>query len=210
MKNSYKKISDYAKHFFESNYFHHAVNILTIINCIAILIILVIEITELSIIDREFIKLSEEFLEEKKHQKIENIIMYFEMKHPKLIDFAIVYKTLSILILSILGIFIIEIILKIIFVPKIFAQRQFEVVEALIVVISFMLNLSLLFEKSQVLSVISLITLIRLWRIGIVAEKEHAIVKREIAEMEDKNKCMIDEIDKLRTKLNLNTKQTKI
>lgn len=162
MKNFYKIISNYAKGFFESKLFHHFINTLTIINCIAILIILVIEHTELSTINREFLHLSEEFLKGNDNKSMEKFIIHFEKKHPKLIDLQILFKTLAILSLSILGIFLIEIIFKIIFLPKIFAQRQFEILEALIIVISFILNLSLLFEKIQVLSVISLITLIRL------------------------------------------------
>lgn len=161
MKNLYKTISNFSKELFESNIFHHFINTLTVINCVAILIILVIEHTELSTINREFLNLSQEFLKKNQKKGIEIFIIHFEMKHPKLIDFQIVYRTLAILSLSILAIFLFEIIFKIIFLPKIFAHRQFEILEALIIVISFILNLSLLFEKIQVLSVISLITLIR-------------------------------------------------
>lgn len=162
MKNFYKSVSDYAKDIFESIWFNHVVNILTIINCICILAVLVIEHTELSIINRDFIRLSEEFLKERGKESIASILTHLDTKHQQTVDFRAIYKTFSIIILSILGAFIIEIVFKIIFTPKIFAQRQFEILEALIITISFVLNLSLLFEKSQVLSVISLITLIRL------------------------------------------------
>jgi hypothetical protein len=62
--------------------------------------------------------------------------------------------------ITILGIFIIEILIKIIFNTRIFLKTKMEIFDALVVVVSFALDI-LFFEHQNV--AIQLLTLLRLW-----------------------------------------------
>ncbi|CAF0817140.1 unnamed protein product [Brachionus calyciflorus] len=167
MKSYYKLISRFVKKTIDSQWFNHCINFLTIINCLSVIVVLIIEFIELSIINREYTKLTKDILKESirfdliepndLNETLSNFIKY----DPTIPDFKIAYSILSIIVLTILCLFLIEIVIKLIFLPSIFKRRKFEIAEALIVFISFVLNLSLFFEKVRVLSVISLITLIR-------------------------------------------------
>ena len=65
---------------------------------------------------------------------------------------------------SILGIFIVEIILKLIFTTKAFLKSKLEIFDAIIVIISFILDI--VFFDHHAASAFELLTLLRLWRIA--------------------------------------------
>lgn len=167
MQKLYKKISDELRKILNSKWFNYCINLLTIIDCLSVIIVLIIEYIELSMINKDYMKITKLIIQASKRTNktafldLDETLANLEYYNPNVSDFKVAYQILTTVILTILGFFILEIIIKLIFLPKIFTERKFEIAEALIIVISFILNLSLLFEKVQVLSVISLITLIR-------------------------------------------------
>ena len=167
MPKLYKTISDKLRKILSSQWFNHCINVLTIIDCLSVIIVLIIEYIELSIINKDYLRITKLFLQASKRTNTSEImnlnetLANLEYYNPNVSDFKIASKILTTIILTILGFFILEIIIKLIFLPRIFTERKFEIAEALVIVISFILNLSLIFEKVQVLSVISLVTLIR-------------------------------------------------
>ena len=66
---------------------------------------------------------------------------------------------------SILGLFIVDFFIKAIFIPMSFFVKVWEFIDALIVLISFTLNIYLIKRNHAVHSIIGLLTLLRLWRI---------------------------------------------
>ena len=80
---------------------------------------------------------------------------------PKLKTFHEILKYSGI---SILAVFLIEIIIKIVFATKEFFHSKLEIFDSFVVVISFVLDIT--FFNHDASSAFELITLLRLWRIG--------------------------------------------
>ena len=89
------------------------------------------------------------------HQEHHNLHLFFHV-----IENILKYTSLTIL-----AFFVLEVIVKLIFSPKVFIESKFEIFDAFVVVISFGVNTFLLFNKHLVMSVGGLLTLLRLWRI---------------------------------------------
>ncbi len=67
--------------------------------------------------------------------------------------------------MSILSFFVLEVIVKIIVMPRIFLKHKLEILDAIVIILSFSLNVYLLFRKDDLESVVGLFALLRLWRI---------------------------------------------
>lgn len=171
----YKKISEELESIFESVLFNYIVNILTIIDAICIITVVVLEYMMLSLIHRDFL-LFRKFIAEGFSQDVAQIEVYFNKTitkaHKINSSFEIGHLILSAIILTILGLFIFEVILKLIFTPKMFLKRKLEILEAVIIFISFGFDLMLVTATSNIISIVSLVTLIRLWRVGLVLDGE--------------------------------------
>jgi voltage-gated hydrogen channel 1 len=138
---SKKKPNNKIKSFLESHRFHTIIVILVIVDCLCVAIELIIEHVEKYVLGN--------------NDKHSHSHLYFH----------IIENILKYTSLTILALFVIEIIVKLIFVPRIFVKLKWEILDALVVIISFGVNLYLLFNKHLVTSVGILLTLLRLWRI---------------------------------------------
>jgi hypothetical protein len=63
--------------------------------------------------------------------------------------------------LTILSIFVLEILLKLILMPNIFVKSKWEIPDAIVVLLSFSLNIFLLFKQNEMESIAGLIALLR-------------------------------------------------
>lgn len=178
----YARISEKLHTIFESVKFNFFVNLLTIIDGICIITVIVLDYVMLSLIHRDYL-LFKKLVTEGFTQNIPKITAYLNktVTRAKKIqhDFEIGHIVLSAIILSIISLFVIEIILKLIFIPKIFLKRKLEIFEAIIIVITFCLDLTSIIAKNNLISIISLITLIRLWRIGLVLDGKKIYLKNQ-------------------------------
>jgi hypothetical protein len=117
--------------------------------CVASELIITIENTKDHSSNRTF--------EHKNSSNLENSIN----KYHSLEILLIVLKYIGV---TILGIFLIEIVLKISFTTKSFFKSKLEIFDAIIVIISFILDI--VFFDHHASSAFELLTLLRLWRIG--------------------------------------------
>lgn len=171
MTSLYDKISKKIDIYFNSNWFNYIINALTLIDCTCVLIVLTLEYIELSLINKKYLEFSKLLTENAFSHNYNKLIVDKKLLNKFITDqskFEIAHVILTSVILTILGLFIIEIVLKLIFTPRIFLKQKFEIIEAIVIVISFALDLTLLFGNLEILSIISLATLIRLWRIGLI------------------------------------------
>ena len=141
---SKKKSNNKIKSFLESHKFHTIIVILVIVDCLCVAIELIIEHLEKYVLGNN-----------DADDKHSHSHLYFH----------IIENILKYTSLTILALFVIEIIVKLIFVPRIFIKLKWEILDALVVIISFGVNLYLLFNKHLVTSVGIFLTLLRLWRI---------------------------------------------
>lgn len=120
-------------------------------------------------------------LNDYKHEHHEN--------HKLHLLFEIISSILEHITITILGIFTIEVFLKLILVPKIVFNSLWEIIDSIIVVSSFCLNLYLYFNKNEFHNATALLALLRLWR---VAE----IVNGAVVAIEMKQKMKIERLEK--------------
>lgn len=141
-----------------SSSFHTSVVVLVVIDCLCVTLELTIEHIEKYVLDSgvksELNKRSTVTASSKLHGHID-FHFYFH----------IIENILKCTSIAILGLFVLEVIVKLIFVPKVFIKSKWEILDALVVLISFGLNIFLFNNKHMVMSVGGLLTLLRLWRI---------------------------------------------
>lgn len=99
--------------------------------------------------------------------------------------------------LTILGLFTIEVFVKLVLIPKVVCTSPWEIVDSFVVVISFSLNVFLLF-KEEAYHGSKLLTILRLWRVGEIVNG--LIVAVEISH-EAKIKDLNERIDYLESKI---------
>ena len=147
-----------------SHHFHIAVIVLVVIDCFCIGIELIIDSMEkhLEQSDNSHLKhfnnhhsnnsdLS--FTKKSQNTMQNNYIFHFILK---LAENIIKYISLAIV-----AFFVIELIFKIIFMPKIFIKNKFEIFDAIVVVISFIISVLLIYYKSLIYTMGALVTLLR-------------------------------------------------
>ncbi|CAF0789658.1 unnamed protein product [Brachionus calyciflorus] len=216
----YKSISGKLEKYLNSTGFHTIINILTVIDCICIIIILILEYVELSIIHNDFLEFQktlrdENFKDINLLQKTLNVtleqVKRTETTRP---NFRLAHIILTVIILTILSLFIIEILTKLIFTPRIFIKRKFEILEAIVIIVSFGFDFTLLIGRDEILSIIGLATLIRLWRIGLILEeitaRKHAEAQKEIHNLKLLKNEMHKQLTDLKQKLNQHSEEALI
>ncbi|CAF0789677.1 unnamed protein product [Brachionus calyciflorus] len=129
-------------------------------------------------------------------------------------NFELAHLILTVIILTILSLFIIEILTKLIFTPRIFIKRKFEILEAIVIIVSFGFDLTLIIGKDDILSIIGLATLIRLWRVGLILEeitaRKHAEAQKEIHNLKLLKNEMHKQLTDLKQKLNQHSEEALI
>ena len=96
------------------------------------------------------------------------------------------FKYLSLIILTL---FMIELVLKLTFIPRIFLKHKLEIMDAFVVVISFVVAISLVRVKHVIHSFSGLLTILRLWRIT-------EIVNNVLVLNQQKNEIKMEELNK--------------
>lgn len=143
------------------------------LDCFCIGIELLIEFIELSLIKQEYyftkehffqdlIKLNDTYIMLNTSSTFFHLISETSKLHKTLFYLENFFKYLG---TSILGLFIIEFVIKAIFIPMNFFIKIWEFIDAVIVLFSFTVNIYLFKRNHAVHSIIGLITLLRLWRI---------------------------------------------
>lgn len=167
------RISEKLHTIFESVKFNFIVNVLTIIDAICTITVITFEYIMLSLVHRDYITFKK-LVTEGLTQSIPKVTVYLNKTltraHKIQNNFETGHLILSAIILSIISLFIFEIILKLIFVPRIFLKRKLEIFEAVVLIITFGLDLTSTIAKNNITSIISLVTLTRLWRIGLILD----------------------------------------
>lgn len=132
------------RNFLRSEKFHTIVVILVVIDCLCVTVELTLE-------------------------HIENYVLKHDQKqhdHHRLnFYFHLAEGILQYTCLTILALFVVEVLIKLAFIPRVFISSKWEILDALVVVISFGINIYLLNNKHVVMSIGGLLTLLRLWRI---------------------------------------------
>jgi hypothetical protein len=161
-------IQFYLDTLFHSKRFNIFINVLVIINFILVITDLTLEYVELSLIDREFKRFQFELRKSLENDEIEAILK-FKFSDTK--TYSDVRKIFRIILISISGFFIFEQLTKLIFLPKIFIHNKLEILDAIFVMISFVSALFVLVNSRDLLSVVTLLTLIRLWRLSVLFKR---------------------------------------
>ncbi|RNA03938.1 voltage-gated hydrogen channel 1 [Brachionus plicatilis] len=201
----YARISEELDSIFESAWFSYVVSIMTILDAICIITVIVIEYIMLSLIHRDFL-LFQKYIAEGFYQNSSQIVVYLNKTltkaHETRSNFEVGHIILSVVILTILSLFIMEMISKLIFTPRMFLKRKLEILEAIIIVISFGLDLTLVIGKSDIASIVSLVTLIRLWRVGLVLDvfltNKHITRQKKIHSLKTRRNELKTELESLK------------
>lgn len=168
-QNFYFKIRNKLEKIQMTSQYQWVIIIFVALDCFCICSELLIEFIELSIRNEEFHD-TETFLRQKTdlnqshinlsdfHDKIENSLRSHQLIHKYLLFFEEFFKFGG---TAILGLFIFEFLVKLIFTPMNLTNKIWEFIDAIIVIASFSLNLFLIKRHHAVYSIIGLITLIR-------------------------------------------------
>lgn len=137
---------DKIRIFLKSEKFHSIIVWFVVIDCLCVTLELTFEHVEKYVLKND------------KHHKQNdhhNLHFYFHLA-----ECILQYASLTIL-----AIFVVEIVVKLVFIPKVFIKSKWEILDAMVVVISFGINIYLLNNKHIIMSIGGLLTLLRLWRI---------------------------------------------
>ena len=160
-----------VKNVINSHQWQKAIIFLVVIDCICVAVELMLDLWLKKVVANREIKhsrlVSDHHLN--KSSIIENIhpSAHHEVHHESSAHFylEIFEEILKYSSLSILGFFILELIFKLIFMPKYFLKNKFEIFDGFVIVVSFTVNIVLFFFKEVIYSIGGLLTVLRLWRI---------------------------------------------
>ena len=130
--------------FLKSEKFHTIVVVLVVFDCLCVTLELTLEHIEKYV------------LGDQKRDHVNNDLHFY---------FHLFENILKYTTITILALFVLEVVTKLVFIPKVFIESKWEILDALVVVISFAINIYLLKNKQLVMSIGALLTLLRLWRI---------------------------------------------
>jgi hypothetical protein len=154
---------------FNSYAFHLSINVLVICNMILIFVDLTLEYIELSLVESDFVKLRNALATylTTSNETVLQLEFSYELSKSHT-NYSNARSTLRIVMLSIQTFFMAEIVLKVAFVPHIFTENKLEVLDSIFILISFISILIVFTRGRDIVSIVSLITLTRLWRIAVV------------------------------------------
>jgi hypothetical protein len=173
-RDTYEKLCKYFEHLFESRSFNVIVNILVLLSIFAITLEIIIEYTELSDIQAEYLKAEKVLfnfikanfptqidetrtsLQEMGQQFLHDELSIEHKRHFNLI------AILRIIPLIISCLFMFELVLKTIFTPQIFKKKR-EMLDTIVIFLSFSVDILVFVWPQEITSVIGLITVVRLW-----------------------------------------------
>jgi hypothetical protein len=177
---SYASIGAFLDKLFNSYWFHLAVNVLVLANAVLIFTDLTLEYIELSKVERSFLKLKHAIASYLLAAATSNDTNPSEFNMP---DSALHSSPTStarlvirIVMLLVLIIFMIEIILKLVFVPRVFLINKLEVFDSLFVLVSFVSTCVVIAIGSDIVSLVSLIMLTRLWRLTVLFKRNFPVI----------------------------------
>ncbi|CAF0817160.1 unnamed protein product [Brachionus calyciflorus] len=193
-----------------SNKLHIIVILLVILDCLCISLELILDlIISINNDSREnFARYEQAF-----NSTIRKKSNYFDLVHSldaKSISILIsVEHVLKFLSLSILCFFVIEIILKLIFTPREVFKSIWGILDAIVVFVSFFLDILLLRNKQLLHTVTGLLTLFRLWRIARILSGILMTMEKKSAKKIDKLLKRIEKLKKENAELREELEQKK-
>jgi hypothetical protein len=165
----YDSLKVFFKELFESNSFNLLVNLLVILNCMSIIIELILEYIELSEIHRDYLELERTLngLKAFQNGKSSKNASYLWLKRNVNSDEIFSKKhdhklhlILRLIPVCISSLFMTELLLKIIFMRSIFRQKR-EIFDAVVIIAGFIVDVITLASRSEIATVVGLITIIR-------------------------------------------------
>jgi hypothetical protein len=144
-----------------SHKFHTLIIVLVCIDCLIVTAELIIEAIDKSLQDQARMNNYKSFLQLLKDMQVHKTLIESSQQHQKMHLILVKLETiLKLMSFSILALFIVEILVKLILVPRNFL-RFLEIFDAFVITMSFGVNLSLLIAKNDLYIFTGLFTILR-------------------------------------------------